>query len=465
MNRLLTLWALGLTTPAAWAQQTALDEDFESGVFPPAGWTEINNGATAGWELDLAGEEAEHDDYVAGLANDNRLETPPLDLTALTQVYLHATQDQVFPNFRDVNAVEVTLDGGLTYTTLYQENGVDPWSDVPLELDLSAYAGLSGVQISFRYVGEYANVWRLDDVVVDDVPPPPPPAYWGELPTSFVAAAGYRENFEAMQGVPPAHMRLNALSAASRLPDPEAWCNVGQQAPCLLPYDGQYALEMGLQPGSVSYHRVANAMILGLDGSGATDFRLSFQAINYGEEPDADDGVFVSVDGVQWVPVATDWSSLVGSLSSYDLVHTDLSLSGLDLSGQFYLLIAQTDDFPFGDLDGIGVDNLALGLPLLEAFGVIAGQQATFTVTGVDPASRVILAYSLLPGPTNTIYGDADLGSPYEQLGSYPPDASGVMSTNIFIPSAAAGRTIWLQGLELLGAEGRFTNGLRLEVL
>jgi hypothetical protein len=294
--------------------------------------------------------------------------------------------------------------------------------------------------------------------------PPPPPPYWPNLPSTFESAVGFRENFETIAGNTPRYMALNALDSTTRLADAEAWCNIGGTAVCLDPYDGAYALEMGLDPNSTNYHNVSNAMILGLNGAGVTDFTMSFQAINHGEELSTDDGVFVSADGLTWENVVTDWAALVGSVGTHALVSFDLASTSVDVSGDFYVAVAQMDNFPYANLDGVGIDNITVGSPILIATNVVAGAAATLDVSGADPGSVVILAYSELAGPTATPFGMADLGSPFTTVGRFVPDAQGDVSTNVNVPPLAAGLTIWMQGLEISGAGGRFTNGLKVVI-
>ncbi|MAW60073.1 MAG: hypothetical protein CMJ94_04455 [Planctomycetes bacterium] len=464
MNKILPLMALGALTAPTWAQQTALSEDFDAGVVPPAGWTELNNGVTNGWEPDLSLEEAEHDDYFSGVYNDNRLESPAMDLSTFAEAYLHCDQDQVFPSFRDINNVDVTLDGGATYTTLYSETGTTSVTDAPLEVDLSAYAGLTGVQLSFHYTGDYANAWRLDNILVDDMAPPPPPPYWSNMPSTFESANGFRENFEALAGVTPSYMGLNALDATTRLPHPDAWCNIGGDAACLDPYDGMYALEMGGLPGNTNYPVTNSGMILGLNGAGVTDFTMSFQCVNHGEEFNAEDGVFVSSDGDTWEQVVGDWAALTGVVGERVLVTCDLASTSVDVSGDFYVLFSQYDNFPYADLDGVGIDNIVVGSPVLAASNLVSGSAANLDATGCDPAGILILAYSLNPGPTATPYGTADIGSPYKEIGRFSPDASGNVSISVNLPPSTAGLTAWVQGLEISGLGARFTNGLKVDI-
>lgn len=456
------LWfALAAALPA---QQTALDEDFDAGVVPPAGWTEQNVGANDGWEPDRDGLEAEHDDYVAGSPSDSRLVTPSLDLSGYAEAWLHFVQDQQFASFRDVNDVQLSLDGGLTFQTIWSATVPGEVDALPVHVDLSAWAGQPDVQLGFLYQGDYANVWRVDDVVVDDVAPPPPPPHWPNLPSVFLPAEGFRLDFETAAGTVPPHLAVNALDALTRLPDAEAWCHLGQQAACLEPYDGAYALELGLAPGSTDYHEVANGLVLGLDGTGASDLTMSFQAIHHGEELDAGDGVFVSSDGVVWESVLGDWEASIGAPGAHALVTCDLASTSVDVSGPFYALIAQQDDFPYAELDGVGIDNLTVGAPILDVPPVFAGASVDLKVRNADPAGVVVLAYAFSPGPTATPYGDAALGPDYRVLDRYKPDAQGELTVTVPVPGTAAGLQVWLQALEVVAGAGSFSNGVTRRV-
>jgi len=443
------------------AQTTLLTETFDSGVVPPTGWSETNNGNSAGWEPDFTGLKAWHDDYTG--YNDNSLVSPAFDASGVTEMYMHAVQDQAFATWRDTNDVDLSIDGGLTFTTVYSETSQTSADGTDLEVDLSAYAGNASVTLSFHYTGDYANEWDLVDLLVDDTAPPPPPPYWGHLPTTFVSANGYRENFDGLGGVVPSHMAVNMLDAATRADHAEAWCNVGQLAACLTPYDGGSNLEMGVIPGNTNYPVVSNALIIGLDGTGVSDFTMSFQAIDFGEELSDDDGVFVSSDGLTWEAAATDWAALAG-FEVYQLATCDLASTTVDVSGEFYVAIAQSDNFPYGYLDGVGVDNVTVGCPVYTASNLVAGGMGDLAVSGANPAAVVYLAYSLLPGPITTPYGLADLGAPYKIIGAFAPDASGNIATQLPIPPLAAGVTAWTQGLEISGAGARFTNGLKVTV-
>lgn len=457
------LLGVGVLAISAYAngQTTLLTESFDSGTIPPAGWLELNNGVSLGWEPDSSGLQAWHDDFHG--ANDNSLLSPAFDGSTVSEMYLHGLQAHNFPTWRDLNLVQVTLDGGLTFTTVYSEGTTDTGS-MPLEANLSSYAGSSGIQVSFRFIGDFANEWFLDNVIIDDVAPPPPPPNWIHLPTTFFPAFGFRENFESLAGGLPSHMALNALNSDTRLDDAEAWCNVGQLGATMHPYDGTANLEMGLLPGSTNYHYVSNAIILGLNGGGASNLHMTFQAMHHGEEVDGDDGVFVSTDGLYWEPVVTDWGALAGN-GVYQFVTCDLGSTTIDISGDFYLAISQEDNFPYADLDGVAIDNVTVNCPVYTISNLVAGGVANFDIAACTPGSFVYAVYSRTPGPTATPYGMADVGSPYTVIGSAIAGGAGFVSLTENIPAGATGFTVWTQALELTPTTARFSNGMVVTVL
>lgn len=450
--------------PAAPApQQVLLDEDFAGSVFPPSGWAEDNNGVSPGWEG--AGGRAVHADHWG--ANDNRLVTPTLDFTVAGGFGLHAVHGQLFATYRDRNEVEVSVDGGLNWELAHVVEVAQDGNALPLEVDLSAWAGQSAVQIRFRYVGDFANEWTLDEVVVDDQPPVFPP-HWPELPAAFVAWEGYCERFDGLAASLPPHLAFNSVEVSSRLPDPDGWCNVGQLAPCSVYYSGVASLELGLNPATSNYHTVANALIFGLNGTGATNTAFEMWVRHAGEESHADDGVFLSLDGEEWTPVLTDWELITGGpdyVDQWRKVTGDLADAGLPLDGDFYLAVAQADDFPFGVQDGVAIDDFCMGGDVVpfryEITNLTGGQLARLEVVGADPDGLVSFLYSLVgPGPVQTPYGLAQVGFPYYTLATLDADRNGRVSFDVPVPSRLIGTTIWTQALEVLGTEGRFTNPL-----
>jgi hypothetical protein len=467
MSSVLACSVAGLLLAASSTAQTVvLQEDFRSCVVPPVGWSEANIGIGAGWVDDTC-EFAFHDDFQ--IASESQLISPSLDFSGLSEVWLHAVEVQTFAFATVRNAIQVSVDGGVTWADVWLSSSIDDGT-YAIEVDLSAYAGLSGVKIAFDYVGFFANEWRIDQVVVDDQAFVPP-LRWPNLPTNFVSADGFLETFDTLTGVVPDYLAVNSVDAAVRSFDPLGWCNMGQLANCISPRTGQYCLELGLQPGTTLFHEVSNALVIGMNGSGVSNFTMEFFAMHYGEELQVDDGVFISDDGENWTPLLTDWATLIGAgnLDTWVQLSCDLSSTSVDVSGDFFVAFAQSDDYPFAFLDGVGIDDINVGgaPPLLfNVQNLVAGQQVTLTVTGADPSSFVFMGYSLSgPGPTTTSFGVAYLSHPIEQLGRFTPNAQGEVQTSVPVPPTAIGVPVWMHALELTSiGSGIWSNPLALVV-
>jgi len=449
---------------SAFAQSVYLTEDFNGGVMPPTGWVEGNNGNALGWEIELAGlgyllgsDHAFHNDDTG--YNDNYIMSPAMDLTGAGSVYAWCEQGVTFASWRDHHYVDVSLDGGLTFINVLDDLAADGFSY--LNADLSAYAGTNGVNVSFHYTGDYASEWELDNLSVDDVGPPPPPPVWPNMPTAFVAADGMFDDFESYLGVVPPHMATNALNGAHGLADPEAYCDIAGSSG-LGAFSGTACLEMGLDPLSNNYHDVRNGLIIGLNGAGAYALNMDFQAIDHGEESDTWDGVWVSDDGATWHLAYGDWTALLSSWQAVTAV--DLSGAGANTNGDFYMLIAQVDNFPYGYLDGIGIDDLSISdpgppAPSMAVSGLVAGGTATVSVANCTPLGAVRTGYSPYGGgPTVTPYGDLLLTPPHTEFPTITTDAAGAGSLSATVPAGTTGVTVWLHGMDV--GSLTFLNGL-----
>ena len=449
---------------SAFAQSTFLTEDFNGGVMPPAGWTEGNNGVTLGWEIEAAGlgvllgsDHAFHDDFTG--ANDNYLMSPAMDFTGAAAVFAYCDQGVTYASWRDHHYVDISLDGGLTFINVADDLAADGYS--VLNVDLGAYAGTNGVNVSYHYTGDFASEWELDNLVVDDIGPPPPPPAWPNLPSAFMPAGGYADDFESYGGVVPAHFGVNELAAATGLPDPEAYCDIAGSSG-LGAYSGTACLEMGLDPLSNNYHDVRNGLIIGLNGAGAYGLNLDFQAIDHGEETDIWDGVWVSDDGLTWHQAYGPWTSLLSSWQAVTAVNLDGA--GANTNGDFYLLFAQDDNFPYGYLDGLGADDLMVTdpgppAPTLAVTGLVAGGSASIDVTYCTPGGKVRVGYSLVGGgPTSTPFGDLLLSPPYKELPFMTADPAGSASTSATVPAGTTGVAVWVHAIDM--ASTTFTNGL-----
>ncbi|MAW62057.1 MAG: hypothetical protein CMJ94_14665 [Planctomycetes bacterium] len=198
-------------------------------------------------------------------------------------------------------------------------------------------------------------------------------------------------------------MALTNLEVSTLSPDPEAWCNIGQLAPCFNPLVGSYALEMGLEIGSTNYHDVRNAMVMLIDPAGYSGtMSLSAQVIDGGEEADTVDGIWISNDGVTWYSILQDWGASIVPDNEWTATG-ELSLTGtpVNVNQPFYVAFCQEDNFPYMDLDGIGIDEIkvpgdpfsvnlgpvalpsggSVGLPWAEGFEFFQGQVPPYMTT------------------------------------------------------------------------------------
>jgi subtilisin family serine protease len=158
----------------------AIEEHFDSPLFPPNGWTIQNVGAGCGWiALDPShfantaggdGGAAMVDPYPCwgGANSDTALISPPLDLstshTASMGFFLSLLEGaDSFPRLD----VDVSTDGGTSWTTVHSEthdnNGSGPGALI--ELDLSAFVGASNARVRFHYTATPPWGW----VIVDQI--------------------------------------------------------------------------------------------------------------------------------------------------------------------------------------------------------------------------------------------------------------------------------------------------------
>ncbi len=161
----------------AFSQTDILTEDFEgaSGSTPPAGWTQTTNGvgwafgsnlSSTYWTIPPHTVYAASNDDDAGQTNDGSVDyliTPALDLSGNTAVILE------FAEFLDGSygqsaSVEVSTDGGSSWTNVYDIPTGTDWTTVTVSL--SAYAGQSNVMVGFHANdnAQWASGWAVDDV-------------------------------------------------------------------------------------------------------------------------------------------------------------------------------------------------------------------------------------------------------------------------------------------------------------
>jgi subtilisin family serine protease len=173
-------------------------EDFE-GAFPPSGWTVVNNGGDCVWQSTAttgrpnftggAGDaaDADSDRCGPGTTMDTELRTPPIDLSGVTQAWLMFKSDFNDYQNQDHGYVDISTDGGATWTTLLHYDRADYRTRTEI-INLTPYVGSANTIIRFRYVAPgWDWWWEVDEVgIYLEEPTPPPPT---DVDTWIYAAA------------------------------------------------------------------------------------------------------------------------------------------------------------------------------------------------------------------------------------------------------------------------------------
>ena len=156
------------------SRTTLLEEGFEVEV-PPAGWTIMTTGNTYTWQQ--TGSLANSGDFSAavpygpqGAWQDEWLVTPALDATALGTLTLEfAEAENYWANYGLEHSILVSTtvpDDPAAFTDVLSmvpaNHTITSWSMVTV--DLSAYAGMDNIYVAFRYQGDWADNWYIDDV-------------------------------------------------------------------------------------------------------------------------------------------------------------------------------------------------------------------------------------------------------------------------------------------------------------
>ncbi len=129
-----------------------------------------------------------------------------------------------------------------------------------------------------------------------------------------------------------------------------------------------------------------------------------------------------------------------------------------------FLGAKQADSNGLSDNGYILVVSAGMGIHL-QASGLVSGGLGTFTVQNAAPGSTVFLLYSLEgPGPSRIKGRLVPLSQPVNLLGTpvVQPDGTAVFS--VPIPPSAAGRRIWVQGVQKGASPVRSTN-MMMEVI
>ncbi len=191
------------------ASNVYLDEDFET--WPLSGWNIANNGGDCVWREGSgdsftnvdpnftggSGEYADADSDECGPATlmDTELRTPVMDLSAETTIILEFKWDYDTFSGLDTADVDVSNDGGSTWTNVWSRSGSDYWGPNTTRLDISALAaGQSNVMVRFYYYdAEWEGWWQVDDVRVYSGVVEPPGEYAGYIKLTYTEPYTYSE--------------------------------------------------------------------------------------------------------------------------------------------------------------------------------------------------------------------------------------------------------------------------------
>ncbi len=421
MKSLLSLFAAVCCVGALSAQTTVLSEDFDANVVPPAGWTtqNLNASISAGWVSDLNGQAYHADEFGVGMCDDI-LATPDMDLSGLTEAYVHFNTFMGWVSYLDSQSLDVSTDGGATWTMVWSDLGMNNASDI---IDISAYAGQANVMVGFHYVGDYAHSTLLDNVVVTD-----DDGQGGGGPPAIL-----EEDFNGGV-VPPAGWTTQNLNGS---------ISAGWVADNFKAY---HADEVGV--GLCDDILATPAMDLSGVASAEVTFNTYMGWVSYLDSQSVD----VSTDGgATWTMV---WSDL-GMNNMEDTV--DISA----YAGQSNVMVGfhYVGDYAHSTtIDNVVVAEGTGGGGLTYAITpMTAGSPVTFSVTGAAASSNVILGYSLAgAGPITTAYGIVDMTPPISRFPTLVADANGDASLTVNVPANASGVTLYTQGLN----NGVLTNSL-----
>jgi len=155
--------------------ESGLEENFEAGA-TPAGWTVIDNTEEGPWVFNNPGDRLNNtggnggfaivdSDYYGPVDLDTELRTPSLDLSEQTSVILEFRHD--FSHFGlEVGDVDVSIDGGSTWTNLASYSGADHQGAITIDASVEA-AGEPVVMFRWHYYNaNYDWWWQVDEVKV-----------------------------------------------------------------------------------------------------------------------------------------------------------------------------------------------------------------------------------------------------------------------------------------------------------
>lgn len=169
-----TLWSNDISVASDWTYtNTSLPSidwyiETDSAAVPNNGPVEMTT-ASNGYLMvnsDSAGQGATQDAYATYTGG-------PIDLTGMSDLRIEFQQH--YRIYQDERSVEISNDGGLTWTAYTITDGTEAGGTVfsgVVSIDISASAGnQSNVSIRFHYVGSWAWHWAVDDIFIKSIEP------------------------------------------------------------------------------------------------------------------------------------------------------------------------------------------------------------------------------------------------------------------------------------------------------
>ena len=151
----------------------------------PAGWSVNKLGGNCIWAFDDPGQQAnltggtgcfaiaDSDLCGTGTTMNTELVSPPVDCSTLAQVHLEFKYD-VYRYYSTTRfAVDVSTDGGVVWTNIWQKVGVSERGPRTAAIDISALAaGQGDVRVRFVYTAPgWDWWWQVDDIVISEGTP------------------------------------------------------------------------------------------------------------------------------------------------------------------------------------------------------------------------------------------------------------------------------------------------------
>jgi hypothetical protein len=164
--------------PGGFVPPLTVSEGFDGGVIPP-GWTVQNIfgsdwavatgadpcGQFPGNQTGGSGPYAIVNNFCEGPFSGSFLVTPPMDLSGKTNAAMQWANDFINLGSGTFAVVEVSIDGGQSWTTVWQAPGDLPGPGNQI-VDISFAAGHAGVLARFHYEALFGYWWQVDDVKV-----------------------------------------------------------------------------------------------------------------------------------------------------------------------------------------------------------------------------------------------------------------------------------------------------------